>query len=137
MTATTEIQRQIEAGSRGGVDMLIERLAAVVGGRADARVVYGEPVQRDDVTVIPVAKVRWGFGGGGGTSEQAEGGSGSGGGGGLSATPLGYIEIREGSAEYKAIRDAGAFLPMLPLVILAGGLSATLVLRGLRRLARG
>lgn len=46
----------------------------MIKGLQDAlsvRRVVGDPVERDDVTVIPVAAVRGGWGGGGGTSGGA------------------------------------------------------------------
>jgi uncharacterized spore protein YtfJ len=95
-------------------------------------------VERDGVTVIPVAKVRWGFGGGGGSGRSPQGeemGQGSGGGGGVSASPMGYIELRDGQAEFKPIKDP-AVLWTVPVISIAGGLSAYLVLSGVRRLFR-
>lgn len=50
------------------------------------RRVFGEPFERDGVTIIPVAKIGGGAGGGSGDSAD---GSGSGGGFGLTATPAG------------------------------------------------
>jgi len=47
------------------VNELLERIGQTVGRRAQASAVFGEPVQREVVTVIPVAKARFGFGGGG------------------------------------------------------------------------
>ncbi len=47
-------------------DRLVERLAERLGSTARATAVFGEPVECDGVTVIPVAKARWGFGGGDG-----------------------------------------------------------------------
>src|SRR5215472_16362202 len=61
---------------------LLEQIGRTVGQRAQASAVFGEPVQRDGLTVIPVAKARFGFGGGGGSGPEGEGGSGGGGGGG-------------------------------------------------------
>src|SRR5438552_9944 len=45
---------------------LIERIADSIQLHANAKQVYGEPVERDGTTIIPVARVQWGFGGGGG-----------------------------------------------------------------------
>jgi hypothetical protein len=72
-------------------DRLIERLAELIGARAGIQAVFGEPVRQGAVTVIPVARVRWGFGGGGGRSDAAPDGpaSGSGGGGGSPRTRSG------------------------------------------------
>ena len=46
---------------------LVERLAERVGGRASVEAVFGEPIVRDGVTVIPVASIAYGFGGRNGT----------------------------------------------------------------------
>ena len=63
----------------------------------DARTIYGEPIVRGDLTIVPVGRVsyRFGFGGGGGKGgAQGEGeGSGGGGGGSLEVIPVGYIEM--------------------------------------------
>lgn len=121
------------SGTAGG---LIERLAERVGARASASLVYGEPVERDGVTVIPVAKVRWGFGGGGGRSATGNE-EGSGGGGGMTASPAGFIEIRDGQAQFKKIDDPATMLMLVPPVVLAGGIAAWLTLRGMKKLVRG
>src|SRR5690606_34414305 len=54
-------------------------LAERVGTTARVETVFGEPVERDGVTVIPVARARWGFGGGTG-ARSGEEGEGAGGG---------------------------------------------------------
>lgn len=105
-----------------------------MGSRAGAHAVFGSPVERDGVTVIPVAKVRWGFGGGGGKGTNAEDdneGEGSGGGGGAMASPAGHIEISNSHAVYKRIGSSFS-----PPMILAAGWAAYLVLKGLRTLLR-
>ncbi|HET7378686.1 MAG TPA: hypothetical protein VFJ24_01470 [Gaiellales bacterium] len=55
----------------------IERIAERLGASVGASKVYGDPIERGDVTVIPVARARWGFGGGGGRGRR--GGRGGGG----------------------------------------------------------
>jgi uncharacterized spore protein YtfJ len=95
-------------------------LADRVGATADARAVFGDPVERDGVTVIPVARASWGFGGGGGGDGEGEG---HGGGGGASAQPHGFIELTEGHATYRPIRS--------PLRSLALGLVALAALAAL------
>lgn len=132
-----QVEQQVKQAAGGPAEAFLERLAERLRGAAGAAAVYGTPVERDGLTVIPVARVRWGFGGGSGSGEGAEGsGSGMGAGGGVSATPLGYIEIRDGIAEFKPIRDPGTLL-MVPPVILAGGIAAVLVIGAIRRLFRG
>lgn len=75
----------------------LDRLAERLGGRVDARMIYGEPVVREGITVIPVGRVRYGFGGGRGANAEV------GGGGGAEVVPVGYIEIRDGQSEFRPI----------------------------------
>jgi uncharacterized spore protein YtfJ len=99
----------------------VESLADRIGKRAGAATVFGEPVERDEITVIPVARAGWGFGGGSGTSPDGSGG-GEGGGGGAVAWPVGYIEIRGSETRFRPIID------LRPLVIIgAFGLAAGLI----------
>jgi uncharacterized spore protein YtfJ len=104
------------------VNELLERIGQTVGQRAQVATVFGEPVERDSVTVIPVAKTRFGFGGGGGSgSRQGKEGSGGGGGGGAMVSPVGYIEMRNDSAEFKRIAtsvDLVAFVAAASLAVL-------------------
>jgi hypothetical protein len=80
---------------------LIESLVDRIGGRARASTIYGDPVERDGVTVIPVARAMWGCGGGAGRDDEQQ--VGSGGGGGMLLSPVGYIEIRAGSSSFRPI----------------------------------
>ncbi len=85
-------------------DEVLQLLAERVGGHADARMVYGDPVTQDGVTVVPVAQVRWGFGIGSGFKDAPM----RTGGGGAVATPVGYLELRDGTCRYVALRSARA-----------------------------
>src|SRR5579863_2825382 len=80
----------------------LERLARRLSGKARAANVFAEPIERDGVTIVPVAKVRWGFGGGRGMERGRR--RGMGGGGGVQVAPLGYIEIQDGQSRYRPIR---------------------------------
>ena len=82
-------------------DRFIGTMAEKLGAVAKAATVFGEPVERDGITVIPVAKARWGFGGGAGQRKDEDG---AGGGGGVQVTPVGFIEIRDHSANFRPIR---------------------------------
>jgi uncharacterized spore protein YtfJ len=115
-------------------DRLLERLAELIGAKAGVQTVFGEPVTRDDLTVIPVARVRWGFGGGGGRADGPPSGpaSGSGGGGGVAADPVGYLEVGPGGATFRPIREPHPS----PAFLLASALAAAIVLRALARLIR-
>lgn len=97
---------------------LAERLAHKLGAEVDARHIFGEPVEREGVTVIPVARAAYGFGGGGGKKGEEEG---SGGGGGVAMKPVGYIEIRNDKTRFRSIHDpfvyAAVITALAPLVI--------------------
>jgi uncharacterized spore protein YtfJ len=60
--------------------------------------VFGDPIERAGVTVIPVANVVGGAGGGDGTSNV---GGGSGAGFGLRATPAGAYVIKDGDVTWQ------------------------------------
>lgn len=92
-----------------------------------AKVVYGEPVEKDGVTVIPAAVVLGG--GGGGRAEGAT--EGEGGGFGLMARPVGAFVIDKGVVRWQPALDATR-------LILAGALVLLVVSRrfGRRRRAR-
>ncbi len=73
---------------------------AVLQGIEDAmtpRRVFGDPVQVDGVTVLPVATV----GGGGGGGQKGEQSHGSGVGFGLNVQPAGVFVIRDGDAKWR------------------------------------
>jgi uncharacterized spore protein YtfJ len=100
---------------------LIEQIGEKVGRSAQVSTIFGEPVERQGVTVIPVAKARFGFGGGGGQgSRERDEGSGGGGGGAGYVSPVGYIEVREHGAEFKRITTRADLLALA----VAGSLAA-------------
>ncbi len=88
------------------------RMTDKLGATARAATIFGDPVERNGVTVIPVAKARWGFGGGAGRRRDEDG---AGGGGGVQVIPVGFIELRDGKAEFRPIRNVS-----LPVLILGG-----------------
>jgi uncharacterized spore protein YtfJ len=79
----------------------IGRLADRLGATARASTIFADPVERDGLTIIPVARSRWGFGGGVGRKRDEDG---AGGGGGAQVTPVGFIELKNGEAEFRPIR---------------------------------
>ena len=126
MTTAEEQAQQAAENDLGS--RLLERLAAEVGGKAGAKAVFGDAVERDGITVIPVARVRWGIGAGGGQGPE---GSGSGGGGGVAADPIGYIEVTSAGATFRPMpRSFG------PGAVVAGALALAIVLRALARFRR-
>ncbi|MEV3961528.1 spore germination protein GerW family protein [Nocardia sp. NPDC050193] len=112
---------------------LLERLAEQLGGKASVGRAFGEPISAEGVTIVPVARTRFGFGGGtGGESGADKVGAG---GGGAEVRPLGYIELRDGTAVYRPIRDPWVDVA-LPLVALLIGAMAPRALRAWIRLRR-
>ena len=117
----TEARREAEADA---ADERFGKLLKSVGGAASAKAVFGQPVEKDGTTIVPVARVRFGVGGGGGrgpgskkeSKKAGENGNadqvGYGQGGGVQAGPLGYIELSGGKATYTRIAD-----PARPMVI--------------------
>jgi len=108
-------------------DEFLRRIGDAVGDRTSVSIVFGDPVERDGATVIPVARARFAFGGGGGISAGEDEESGGGGGGAVAVTPVGYIELRGGTTRFKRIAAPGDLLA----VVAAGALAAL----ALRRLA--
>ena len=77
---------------------LIEGAVEHLQTSASVKTVYGTPIVTEGKTVIPVAKVAYGFGGGSGSGPKKEGdgkpvGEGEGAGGGVAARPVGVVEI--------------------------------------------
>jgi uncharacterized spore protein YtfJ len=64
------------------------------------RRVFGEPCERDGVTVIPAAVVVGGMGGGSGQRGGDTGDTGDGGGFGVIAVPAGAYSIRDGQVRW-------------------------------------
>ena len=94
---------------------------------AQAGKVFGAPIERDGMTVVPVAKVQGGggAGGGGATQGQHAGEAGSGAGVGVMAKPLGVFVIRDGKVSWQPALD-------LNKVILGGQVVLALALLVLR-----
>jgi uncharacterized spore protein YtfJ len=89
--------------------------------------VFGEPYERNGVTVLPVAKVQGGGGGGGGESPGQ--GRGQGGGFGVSARPLGVFVIKGEDVRWQPSLD-------LNRVILGGQLVALAMILTVRSIAK-
>ena len=114
---------------------LTQQLADTVS-QVGVKAAYGEPIEVDGTTIVPVACTMYGFGGGegdaGGTSDQASGGGeGSGGGGGGMATPVGAYVTRDGHTRFEP--NIIALLAVgVPFVCVAGRALAR-VIRALKR----
>jgi uncharacterized spore protein YtfJ len=85
---------------------------AVAGARDAITVkrVYGDPIERDGVTIIPAARVAGGGGGGGGQDKEG-GGEGGGTGFGMWAAPAGaYVVRANGDVEWHPAVDRTAII---------------------------
>jgi len=124
----TAEEQAMEAAERDPASRFLEGLVSRIGGQAKAQAVFGDPVERDGVTVIPVARIRWGVGGGLGVGTE---GSGSGGGAGVTAEPVGYIEITTMGATFRPLpRSVG------PAQFIGAAVAAALVIGALGRFRR-
>ena len=105
-----------------------ESIASLLERSLSIRHVFGDPVQQGDRTIIPVAKVAYGFGGGSGrgrrkgtapdaTDASSTDPEGAGGGGGVRMAPVGYMEITPGGTRFVP------FYSLRPLMI-AGAIGA-------------
>ncbi|OKJ91665.1 GerW family sporulation protein [Streptomyces sp. CB02400] len=116
---------------------LLERLADRLGARVSVTSVYGEPVTRGDITVIPVAEIAFGFGAGAGReTTAAKNGEGGGGGGGAAARPCGFIVIKNDTAVFTPLRNPWADATALFAALLAGAATPRLVRNLIGRRAR-
>ena len=113
----------------GPVTELLER-------NLNIRHVYGEPVHHGDKTVIPVARVAYGFGAGGGRKPGSRGNQhlqetpssddhrgdaqGGGGGGFVHMTPIGVFEITSSGTRFVRLRPAAPWLAAAVVGVVTG-----------------
>jgi uncharacterized spore protein YtfJ len=95
---------------------ILDRIGDKLGSTATVKAVYGEPIEVNGKTIVPIAKVAYGFGGGFGSGHgkhgsngelEADGrhGEGGGGGGGVRAFPAGALEITESGTRFVQYTD--------------------------------
>jgi uncharacterized spore protein YtfJ len=113
---------------------LLTSLAERVGGRVAASTVFAPPVERDGITVIPVATARFAVGGGSG-SDPAKSQEGGGGGGLGRVAPAGYIELKDGRSRFVPIVNP-ARMALAGLAAMTVCATAAIVLLSPRRRAR-
>jgi uncharacterized spore protein YtfJ len=110
-------------------EKLVTRIGELLGSRAGAELVYAKPIERDGSTIVPVARVRFGFGGGGGQKPEQRG---MGGGGGLVAEPVGFVVARGDEIRFRPIRDPAR----LAFGVAAIAFAASWLVRAVARLRR-
>jgi uncharacterized spore protein YtfJ len=133
MAPTTTDSSEILAKAREGTDA------------AKASRVFGSPIEKDGVTVVPVAVVSGGGGGGSGSGttakkvtgdgdrpegDEPQQGEGSGGGFGFSARPAGVYVIKDGDVSWRPAVNVNAIVAGGQLVLLVGFLVIRSILRG-------
>lgn len=97
-----------------------------------AKRVYGEPYEKDGVTVIPAAAIRGGGGGGEGDNPD-NGGTGSGGGFGMTGRPVGAYRIKDGEVTWIPAADTTKVIVIAELIAIV----ALLVVRSIMRSRSG
>jgi uncharacterized spore protein YtfJ len=107
--------------------MDLQQLFSQITDTLTVRRVFGEPVERDGVLVIPVARVRGGAGGGSGGKTGEE--SGSGGGMGFRADPAGVYVVREGKVSWQPAVDVNR-------IVLGGQIAFVALLLTVRAIVR-
>jgi uncharacterized spore protein YtfJ len=106
---------------------ILQTLKESILSQANVKAIYGDPITAHGKTVIPVAKIMYGFGAGagtGGVGDTSARGEGGGGGGGARAIPVGVIEISDRRTGFVPITDrkklTGAVLAGVGLGLLLG-----------------
>src|SRR5258708_35434446 len=105
---STNLDQQTEIDRPASSGAFLERMANRVGINSKVTAGFGDPVEREGVTVIPVAKVWWGFGGGAGTGRDAsqnQSGEETGGGGGSRDGSMGYLELKDSAPRVTPLYD--------------------------------
>ena len=104
---------------------MLEKLGESIGSKATVKSVFGEPIQAAGKTVVPVAKVFYGFGGGFGAGPARNGsrkGEGGGGGGGVLAFPAGALEITPEATRFVPFTDVRWLITVFSVGVFAGAL---------------
>lgn len=108
--------------------MKIDELMGTAQDAITVRKVFGDPYEKDGLTVIPAARVAGG--GGGGTGHDHDGQEGEGGGFGLRAHPAGVYVIKDGAVKWQPAVDPNRVVLAVAAVVIAALVSRAWVTRG-------
>lgn len=86
------------------VETLLKETVGELDKLLNTKNVFGDPIERDGATVIPIVSYGFGFGAGGTTSSKTGDGGGAGGGGGIK--PLGAIIFDQDGPRVEGIKGA-------------------------------
>jgi uncharacterized spore protein YtfJ len=106
----------------------VQDVIAQVRDTLTVKRVFGEPYEKDGVTVIPAARVQGGAGGGSGEDPQGQG-KGSGSGFGVTARPVGAFIIRDGDLSWRPAVDVNR-------IVLGGQVVAVVALLTVRAIVK-
>ena len=104
--------------------MNVQDILSQAGDRISAKRVFGEPYEKNGVTVIPAAKVQGGAGGGSGSQGEE---TGDGGGFGVNSRPVGAFLIRGEEVTWQPAIDVNRIILGAQIV----GIVALLVIRSI------
>lgn len=113
---------------------MVSQLKSIVDGlheRVSVDTVYGEPVETNGRTIIPVSKVAYGFGGGYGSNRKPEATDdsysnresdecGGGFGGGMIAKPIGVVEVGDTGTAFVRPDDSPRKISIIVGCVLIG-----------------
>jgi len=97
--------------------------------------VFGEPYEKDGVTVIPAARVQGGAGGGSSEDPDSQG-RGSGSGFGVTARPVGAFIIRDGDLSWRPAVDVNRIILGGQLVVVVALLTVRAIVKARSRSKR-
>lgn len=97
--------------------MKVEELLSKARDSLSVSTVYGPPVEKDGITVIPAARVAGG--GGAGTGQEDGGPEGEGGGFGITAKPAGAYVIDQGKVSWQPAIDPARIVWAVAAVVIA------------------
>ncbi len=96
--------------------MKLDELVTRAGDAITVRRVFGEPYEKDGVTIITAATVAGGGGGGGGHDEAGQ--EGEGGGFGVAARPAGAYVIKEGKIRWRPAVDVNRLFATIGAIVI-------------------
>jgi uncharacterized spore protein YtfJ len=108
--------------------MEVQEVIAQARDTLTVKRVFGEPYEKDGLTIIPAARVSGGAGGGSGEDPQGQG-RGAGSGFGMNARPVGAFVVREGELSWRPAVD-------VTRIVLGGQLVAVVALLTVRSIIK-
>jgi uncharacterized spore protein YtfJ len=105
---------------------LLRNLGETLGSTATVKAVFGEPIHIEGKTVVPVARVSYGFGGGFGMgpvkndADHTPKGEGGGGGAAVKAYPVGALEITPAETRFLPFTETRMLAAVFAAGVLVG-----------------